>query len=82
MDIPTCDGRQLDELEASTPCIRGHECLRSNLEKLVKVELAAGGKVLFCPNGVAGPCGHCLPFGGYMVCQCPIRNYIAQHLHR
>lgn len=74
--------RQIRELVAKTPCGKGHECVESNFEKVTQVERAAGGEVLFCRGAEPRLCGHTLPFGGSVICLCPVRKHIAKHLSR
>lgn len=82
MDVPKQHARQLTALAAGTPCRNGHECFRSDSVKLCKSELAAGDKVLFCLDHEGYLCCYGLSFGRSVICLCPVRKYIAQHLRR
>jgi len=72
--------KQLKELMATTPCKRGCACVRSDLQEMGKVEIAAQGKVLFCREEHVRDGQYWLRFGDAGVCTCPIRRYIARHL--
>jgi hypothetical protein len=75
---PTCESLQnLEEVAAGTPCTKNHECLRSHLQTLAKVEVVADGRALLCLSEDAWRCRHAIAFGRVMVCMCPVRKLIA-----
>jgi hypothetical protein len=80
MDVLGEHREHLEKLASETYCRWNHGCLTSNLERLTPVEVVAGGRVLFCFSENAERCHHSEPFGGTMLCTCPIRRYIAEHL--
>ena len=82
MDLPVQHCERLEKLAANTPCVKGHECLRSCLETLSEVEVVAEGRAFLCFSDNAWRCGHSEPFGRVMLWACPVRQYIAKHLGR
>lgn len=70
---------QLAKLAASTPCAKDHECIKSGLQKIGKVECAARVRVLFCLE-CDKQCQYWMSFGQGGLCKCPIRRYVAMHL--
>jgi len=82
VDIPEEHRRELEKLASETRCNANHECIRSDLEELTKVEITADGRALFCLSEAAWQCHHSEPFGRAMLCTCPLRKYIAQHFGR
>jgi hypothetical protein len=82
MHLAVKHSEQLAKLASETSCYANHRCLESGLEDLTEVQVAAEGRVLFCFSKNADRCGHSQSFGRAMLCECPVRQYIAQHLGR
>ena len=70
---------QLEELAASTPCDKGHACIRSNFQGAGRVECAAKGQVLFCLEESGGECRYWMPFGQGGLCTCPVCLHAAKN---
>ena len=73
---------QLAKLAASMACDKGHECIKSGLRKIGKVECAAKGQVLFCLEEDAEKCRYWMPFGQGGLFRCHIRRYLAVNLDK
>lgn len=70
----------LAELAATTPCPKGHACIKSQFQQMGQVDPAAGGQVLFCQGEGCWLCPQRMAFGRSGLCQCPIRRYVAMYL--
>jgi len=73
--------KKLEKLAAETPCGKNHECLRSQFRNIANVEVVAHGRALICRSESGWQCQYATAFGHVLVCTCPVRKYIANHLH-
>ena len=81
MDTTAQHRKALNQLASETSCYANHTCLKSDLEDLEEVDIAADGRVLFCFSKNVERCHHSQSFGRVMLCTCPLRQYIATHMH-
>lgn len=68
----------IEKIKHEMTCQKNFRCYESGFEKLSKIKLIAGGERIVCLEEHQLRCKYALFYGSLILCQCPLRNYIAK----
>ena len=75
--------REIEEIIKAVECQKDFECFKSGFEKVSKVEIMAGGKLIECLEENRQLCRLGFAFGAETTfCICPLRSYIARNFNK
>ena len=77
---------EIEELVAKTKCQFNFEFYKSEFEHLSKASIELDGELLWCVGCLGDDekksCTYRLSYGDNYLCTCPLRQYIAENLHK
>ena len=77
---------EIEELVGKTKCQFNFECCKSGFEHLSEVNIELDGELLWCVGCLDDEekknCQNRLSYGDKYICICPLRQYIAENLHK
>jgi hypothetical protein len=71
----------IEQIISEMECPKNFVCYKSGFENLSKIKLIAGGERIVCLEEEQLRCKFALFYGSLMLCQCPLRNYIARNFN-
>jgi len=81
MEIIQRHKTQIEQIISEVECPKDFACHKSGFESIGKTRLIADGQRIECLEENARLCKFALLFGPLVICECPLRNYIAKNLH-
>lgn len=71
----------IEQIISEMECPKNFICYESDFENLSKIKLIADGERIVCLEENPLTCKFALCYGSLMLCQCPLRNYIAKNFN-
>lgn len=82
MVITTEDRQQIEEIIGQMHCPRDFECYKSDFQKVGEVGIVGDAVMLECIEKRGRTCEFGCVRGPGVICQCPLRMYIARNFWR
>ncbi len=82
MVITQEDKQQIEEIIRGMDCPRDFECYKSDFESMGEVGIVGDAVMLECIERRGRTCEFGSPRGLGVICECPLRNYIAKNFWR
>lgn len=71
----------IEKIKLEMTCPKNFKCYESGFEHLSKIKLTAGGERVVCLEEHQLRCKYALFYGSLILCQCPLRNYVAKNFN-
>jgi hypothetical protein len=71
--------RRLEVLKACTQCLKAFRCIECGFEDLCKAKDIGIDDHLVCIEENEPQCNFAFPFGGSLICSCPVRVYVEKY---
>jgi hypothetical protein len=80
MEISNEHRTEIEEIMERMECPTHFKCYRSGFENICTVKTVVPGKLIECLDENGKSCTFGLHYGSAILCQCPLRNYVAKNL--